>query len=374
MVRTLASNYWVVRGLAGATTEMSAEGEKMYHSEQDPNLEPYLVALNNVIKAADRFLEWLDGLDRTNEEKAFALHKLSEAIEVLHARSKALNSGAEDAARFLRAAGEMQAGYILVEAARVANGGDRTGFRSALDGLRMERVEISDPISVFPFEKDLLQSGVLGSTDEQALKSFKDRAGRTLDNMVLEARDVISTAVEKFTNDLDSFVQELGELANSLSDKGATETVKAGIEKIVSGIKALAEFLKSDSLQEAIDYLREMTKHLDLEHVLAKAFGCEVTKVTIGTLELGASVNRTTLSTADTQMVDLSSRYVLLLKYARRVLTAVGAVGGILVLTGVAAHYTALAVPIAYAVVALTTVIIGMNFAAHKMRGVIASL
>jgi hypothetical protein len=343
----------------------------MNRPEQDPNLEPYMLALNDVIKAAERFQQWLD---KATEEKTFALHKLEEAIEVLHARSKALNSGPDDAARFLRAVGEMQVGYVLVEAAHAANGEDRTGFKSALDGLRMERAEISDPINLFPYEKDLLQSGVLGSTDEEALKSFKDRAGRTLDNMVLEARDVISTAVEKFKKDLDSFVEELGELANSISATGASETVKAGIEKIVSGIKTLAEFLKSDSLREAIDYLKEMTKNLDLEHVLAQAFGCEETKATIYTLELGASINRTTLSIADTQMVDLSSRYVLLLKYARRVLTTVGAVGGILVLTGVGAHYSAMAVPITYAVVAIATVIIGMNFAAHKMRGVIASL
>jgi hypothetical protein len=111
-----------------------------------------------------------------------------------------------------------------------------------------------------------------------------------------------------------------------------------------------------------------------LKSLVAKAFGCKDTKEVIDRVKLGPTVNRVTLSSANARMAELSRQYVLLLDQVRRVLSVVAAVGGMLLLTGVATHYAGPALPIAYALLALATILIGMNFAEVKMRGLIFSL
>jgi hypothetical protein len=76
-----------------------------------------------------------------------------------------------------------------------------------------------------------------------------------LDNMVLEARDVSSSAVKKFKKDFDAFAKALPGLLDSISAQIPREAFRAGLEKIISWLKSLAQFLQSRALQEAIGYL-----------------------------------------------------------------------------------------------------------------------
>lgn len=107
---------------------------------------------------------------------------------------------------------------------------------------------------------------------------------------------------------------------------------------------------------------------------MAKAFAVNGTKIAIGEVKLGPTVNQATLMIAGARMAEFSRQYVLQLKRISRVLTVVGAVGGMLLLTGVATHYVEPALPVVYALMALTTILIGMHFADGKMRGLISSL
>jgi len=187
--------------------------------------------------------------------------------------------------------------------------------------------------------------------------------------MVLEARDVIAASADEFRNSFDSFADELGEMAKSFSAASAGSIVSRGLEKIITGLRLLGEILKSDALQQAIRYMRDVVKNLDLQHVLASAFGCSDTKDAISKLKLYSSANPESLRIADDHMAELSSRYVVLLKQARWVLAAVQAAGSLLVLTGI--HYAALGMPVAYAIVAVATVLIGIDFAHTRMHGLI---
>jgi hypothetical protein len=195
--------------------------------------------------------------------------------------------------------------------------------------------------------------------------------------MVTEAGEVIHGALDKFASKFNEFVKELGELAKSFSSEGASGVIKSGVEWIVSGLKSLGEFLKTDKLQEGADRLKELVGGGEegfLQRILAAAFGCAGTKAKIDALAPSASRSRERIEDAGRRMAELASHYVQLLKNARWVLKAIGVVGGFLILTGVAAHYAALATPIAYAVVALATVLIGMKFARSLVPELIESL
>jgi hypothetical protein len=336
------------------------------------NSELYSHAIGAVIDAGTVFL----GTDQQDkEDKILAAQNFAQAVNRLNAQTSALHDASSVEGPFFQASADMQAGYLLVEVGRAFETGDNTGVRAALARLNAESEEISaGKIAPLFFEADLLEGPTLSANNAEALRIFKQRTKRTLDNMVLEARDVIKVAVDKFKDNFDRFVSELGDLAKSFSAQGAGGIIKAGLEKVISGLKTLAEFLRSDALKEAIGYVGEAIKDFDLQHLLARAFGCDRTKETVEKVELGPSVDRAALRDAGVSMAQLSSRYVLLLKRARWVLSAVGVVGGMLVLTGVAAHYAALSVPIAYAIVTVATVLIGMDFADKRMRTIIASL
>lgn len=341
-------------------------------SSQVQNALSYSQAIDGVIASGDNLLS---SLSRDEKDRTFELNKLVAAVDVLHAETLASKDSPSQAEMtFLTATSEMRGGYLLIAAGRAVETGDRAAVQAALDPLRAERAEIDtgERLLLF-FEADLLQTPAEAPTDDEALEAFKRRAGRTLDNMVLEARDVVNAALNNFKDKFGVFVDELGNLAKSFST-GGSGIIRSGVDKVLSGLKALMEFVKSDTFEEALDRLKEMVKDLDLEHVLAKAFACDKTKQTIAKLQLQPARNKATLRDAGTRMADLASRYVDLLKNARWLLKAVGLVGGLLVITGVAAQYAALGVPIAYALIALATVIIGIHFARSGMGGVIASL
>ena len=84
-------------------------------------------------------------------------------------------------------------------------------------------------------------------------------------------------------------------------------------------------------------------------------------------------MNRTTLRDAGKKMAELASRYVLLLKRARWVTRGIGIVGGLLIITGTV-HVAALGMPIAYTVVAIATLLIGISFVRSGMEEIIASV
>jgi hypothetical protein len=337
------------------------------------NSKAYSKAIWEVIDAGTVFL----GKDQGDQEdKLYAAQKFAQAVDKLSTQTITFhNASSVTEGPFVQASADMQAGYLLIEIGHAVETGDNTGVRSGLARLKAENEEITTgQIVPLFFEADLLEEPTLSGSDEEALKIFKERAKRTLDNMVLEARDVIKAAVDKFKENFDRFASELGDLAKSLSAQGAGGIIKAGLEKVISGLKMLAEFLRSDSLKAAIGYVGEAVKNFDLQHLLATAFRSESTKETIERIELRPPVDRAALRHAGVKMAELSSRYVVLLKRARWVLAAVGVVGGMLVLTGVAAHYAALALPITYAVVTVATVLIGMDFADERMRTLIGSL
>jgi hypothetical protein len=331
-----------------------------------------LQALEDVIAAGDQLIHWLP---ETQEKREFALGKLLKAVDSLDAELATQHETSDPERPFLAAAAEMRTGQLLVEAGRAVETGEGQGVRESLTELKTEREELkAGRVVAFFFDSDLLQPPETASDNSQALEAFKTRATRTLDNMVTEARDVITGAVDKFKDRFDSFESELGELAKSFSSAGARGTIQKGVEKIVSGLKALAEFLKNDRLRDAIKYLRDMLGGVKLENILALAFGCADTKKAITGLTLTAARNRQTMREAGARMADLASRYVLLVKRARWVMAAIGVAGGFLALTGVASHYAALGVPIAYAVVALATVLIGIVFARSLLPDLIASV
>jgi hypothetical protein len=341
-------------------------------SSSAQNSPSYSQAIQTVIDSGNQLVDWLS---RDQEHKTFALNNLTKAVDNLNTSAFALEGSPADVEQpFLKAAAEIRAGYLLIAAGRAVETGDRTGIEQALAQLKAEKAGIdADGIGALFFEADLLQAPPEAATNEEALDIFKTRAGRTLDNMVTEARDVIAAAWAKFKDKLDSFIGELGELAKSFSATG-TGVFRTAVEKVVSGLKSLAEYLKSDSLNDAIGYLKDMVKDFDLEHILAIAFGSAHTKETIQGLALRPPMNRTTLKDAGVRMADVSSRYCKLLKAARWILTAVGVIGGFLVFTPAYVHYATLGIPIAYAVVAVATILIGMTFARSRMGGVIETL
>ena len=337
----------------------------------------YLQAVDRVIAAGDHLV---DCLSSNVEKRTYALSMLVRSIDELQKHALGWPEfGSVYEQSFVRALVEMQAGCLQVSAGRAIESGDRSPIRAALSKLRGERAdEDAARVAALFFDKDLLEFSSESDNDQSALAVFKSRAARTVDNMVEEARDVISTAAEKFKDAFPGFSKELGELSNSFAAQGGNSIVKAGVDKIISGLKMFAEILHSELLQTAIDDLEEVIKEsklkLDFKSVLGKAFRAANTQHAIDKLELRPKLNQTMLKTAETQMAELSRRYVLLLKRARWVLLALATVGSMLVLVGAAALYAAMTMPIAYAVVAVAVVLIGMHFADVELNKLISSL
>jgi len=330
----------------------------------------YSGAINNVIVAGDRVL---DRLSADQARQDYALQRLSGAVETL--LQQTLNAQAPPSSPddlFSTAAVEMQAGYVLIAAGK----GDKNDFNGALENLRAEKSERSgDQVEPLLFDADLLKAPLESATDMAALNDFKGRASRTLDNMVQEADDVFFTAVGQFVKDFDQFWQSLKELVNTFAVNDNVNHV--GAEAVISSLKRLAHVFQSDRLQEMLNRLKDMVKEFKLKdkvhEILEQVYGCEGTKDNIDNLMLSDAVNRTTLLAAGVRMAELSRQYCLVLKQVRRVMAIVSAMGGVLVLAG-AAHYATLGLPVAYALVALATLLIGVTFAEARMRSIISSL
>jgi hypothetical protein len=345
----------------------------MGSSSQPDVLIHYSQAIGNVIAAGDKVVDWLP---RDQQYKSHAFDKLVEAVDELRLHTDKLEQPfSAPCDLFFEAAVQMQAGYLLIEAGRGIESGNNSGIHSALDNLRAEEMaSAGGEVTAQMFEADLLLSPVEGMNDQSALDEFKSRAARTLDNMVTEAHEVLSSALDKFKDTFDEFYEALGKLVNSFSAREGADAIRTGVEKVLSSLNMVAGLLQNERIQQTIESLKEMVHGFDLQQLLAKTFGCRGTKEAIDSVKLSPTVNRATLNAAGARMAELSRQYVLLLKQVRRVLNVVGAVGGILLLTGVAAHYAGPALPVAYAVITLATVLIGMTFADARMRGLISSL
>jgi len=308
----------------------------------------------------------LDRLNKPQPQRDKAVEELSHAVEQWSNQTQRLADAAPDQGErdFLRAAAEVRAGHLVLVAARAAESGDEEALREEIGLVESEQEEAdSGHLVALFFEEDLLSVSTWPSDPEEALQQFKERSVRTLDNMVTETQDVISAAWEKFKSKFDDFVAALGDLAKSFASSGAGGWIHWGIEKIVSGLKALAEFLRSDSLNTAIDYLKQLGANLSPEKMLAAAFHRDGTAQEINSVALKPSTTADQLNAAAQKLAGIATRFVNMMKQARWVLKAIGVAGGLLTLAGVTAAHAALAVPIAYAVVAAAVIIIGMDFA-----------
>ena len=332
----------------------------------------YSGALNNVLVAGDKVL---DRMDADQEHQAYALDRLTDAIEILRQQTVAFTqqlSSPDDL--FSAAAVEMQAGYVLVAAGQ----GDRSIITTALDNLRAEKRErATDQVEPLRFDVDLLKAPAESDTDQKALDDFKQRGVRTLENMVKEADDVFSSAVVQFEKVFDQFWKSFRELANAFAAAQDSGINRVGVEVVISSLKRLDEVFQSERLDEILAGLKDMVERFNLkdkmQQILESIFGYAETKKHIDSLMLSATVNRATLQAASIRMADLSRQYCSVLKQVRRVLTIVGAMGGLLVVAG-AAHYATLGLPVAYALVALATLLIGLTFAESRMRQIIFSM
>jgi hypothetical protein len=308
----------------------------------------------------------LDRLNKPQPQRDKAVEELSHAVEQWSNQVQELAAAAPDQGErdFLRAAAEVRAGHLVLVAAQAAEGGDEKALRDEIGLVESEQQEAeSGHLVALFFEEDLLNVSNRPTDPDKALEQFKERSIRTLDNMVKDTGEVVSLAWDKFKDKFDAFVDALGDLAKSFSSSGAGGWIRWGVEKIVSGLKALAEFLKSASLNTAIDYLKQLGANLSPEKMLAAAFHRDGTKQDIENLSLKPSSTADQLNSTADKLAAIAGRFVNMMKQARWVIKAIAVAGGLLTLVGVTAVHAALAVPIAYAVVAAAVIIIGMDFA-----------
>ncbi|MGA9389788.1 MAG: hypothetical protein WBV69_05005 [Candidatus Sulfotelmatobacter sp.] len=108
---------------------------------------------------------------------------------------------------------------------------------------------------------------------------------------------------------------------------------------------------------------KQLGANLSADDVLAAAFHRDGTEQDIQNLSLKPSSTADQLNSAADQLAAIATRFVNMTKQARWVIKAIAVAGGLLTLVGVTAVHAALAVPIAYAVVAAAVIIIGMDFA-----------
>jgi hypothetical protein len=308
----------------------------------------------------------LDRLNKPQPQRDKALEELSHAAEQWSNQTQELATAAPDQGErnFLRAAAEIRVGQLVVVAAQAAESGDEKALREEIGLVESEQqqAESGHLVALF-FEQDLLNVSNRPTDADEALKQFKERSIRTLDNMVTETSDVVSEAWDKFKDKFDAFVGALGDLAKSFSASVAGGWIRWGIEKIVSGLKALAEFLKSDSLGTAIDYLKQLGANFSPDKVMADAFHRDGTAQDIQNLSLEPSSTADQVNSAAGELAAIATRFVNMMKQARWVIKGIAVAGGLLTLVGVTAVHAAAAVPIAYAVVAVAVIIIGMDFA-----------
>jgi hypothetical protein len=333
----------------------------------------YIGALDSALYAGDSFVAKLT-LDEAARHRA--LNGLPEKFEWLgQTRQPLLDDLQGPEKELYEAAGEMQTGRILIVSAEAAIGRSTViEVREAFHDLAISKKEVetgtSAPLNFLP---DLLRRIEPAKTAGEALEIFKARAGQTLDNMVSEAHEILIDALEKFGKTFESFAKDIADLANSFSSDLSTGILKTGLDKIISGLKALAKILKSESLEAALDTVRDAIKG-GLTTALSAAYGCPATKLQIQNLALTGAMSSESLASASNEMAALSSHYVGLLKQAKRMLAAIGVAGGILALAAASPHIAALGVPVAYAIVFVATVLIGIDYAKTKMQALIGSL
>jgi len=331
----------------------------------------YSETIQKIIDASGELIKHLPE-DQPGKKK-HAFQELADAVEDLRAPTAQMEQEGALSEGVFQAAVDMQAGYLLFEAQRGIECRDRAGIQRAVSNLVAEKkVSEGAPVTEMMFDADLLHPPGKEMTDASALADFKIRAERTLDNMVKEARDVLSIAIKQIKETFDKFSEALEKILHSFS--ASEGVITEGIKKIISSLQQMADLVKDKGLQRIIASLKEMVEGFDLNALLAKVFGCERTKDAITELESRATAKNETFRGAATRMAELSREYVLRLKQMKRLLSIVGFLGGALLLTGVGAAYTQWALPVAYALIALTIIVIGIDFAEIKMRRLISSL
>lgn len=295
--------------------------------------------------------------------RKFIFEKLQNAVDQLAKESRQSSSNAESLpeSQFLQATADMRGAYLLMQAAKTVETGDPAPVKEALSQLQAEAQE--QQAIQLNFEADLLEQTNIPADAGDALKLFQERSVRTLNNMITDARDVISLVIDKFKDKFDDFIGALGDAAQSIAATGKPGLLQRAAEMAVSGLKSLAEFLKNDALQSAIERLREIVKGLKLEDVLAYAFQAKKTEAEFQEIKLRPTTTASVVNGVIQDLTDLAKRFVVLMKRAQWVVKAIPVIGGLLVFTGIGAHYAALGVPIAYAIVAAAVIIIGMDFA-----------
>lgn len=341
-------------------------------SPSHSRLNRYTKTIRNVIDAGKQVIQ---SLPEDQEDKDYAYEELLKVVEDLRIQTGKLEPRYSIFGNLFEAAMEMQAGYLLVEAQRGIERGDKGGIQRALNNLVAEQeASAGNPITDMKFEDDLLRPPARSRTAASALADFKKRAERTLDNMVKEAQEVLSSAIKELKETFDQFFKVLEKLMNSFSPCGGSIAITEAIGKIIGSLKKMAGLLKNQGLKQLLASLKEMVHSLDLEALVAKAFGCAGTKDAVAKLRLSSRMDVAKLHAAGARMAELSQQYVLRLKQMKRLLRVVGALGGVLLLTGVATDYTELSLPVAYALIALTIILVGINFAEIKMRRLVANL
>ncbi len=106
-----------------------------------------------------------------------------------------------------------------------------------------------------------------------------------------------------------------------------------------------------------VEAIKQLGAKLSPDSVLSLVFGCKTTFGQLDALKADTTAAGA-YNYAGKALVAMSRRFVQMMKQARWALAAIGVVGGLLTLTGVAAAHAALAVPIAYAVVGAAVVVI----------------
>ncbi len=319
--------------------------------------------------AAGEYL--LGPLSAQPESRAGALAALCDAAESINSAGLAFE-GREN--EFFQASAELRSAALLLAMRRAADGGDGSILKQSLGTFTLESRDIDAGVfkSAF-FDDDLLAFPSTSASPEDALAVFKTRATRTVDNMLSETFDVLQDAIEKFEKDFARFAVDLASLGGNLSfDSGSPLTKEIG-ERATAGLKKLGEFLRSDDRKEAVNLIQDAIKS-GLKGALSVTLACAKTKDSITNKALRPGMTEEQLTEAGKRMATFSRDFVELLRYAKWTIRAAGAVGGLLILTGVFAHYAPLAAPIAYAIAAAATVLIAIDYARVKIGALVAEI
>lgn len=208
------------------------------------------------------------------------------------------------------------------------------------------------------------------STDDEAVGSYRERAGETLDALVKETYGVAASVIEALKQlDPSAVLKALEGLGGPIKAAVgfADRLITKGVEKIKSAVEALVNFIGNDALTKIKDKLLELWREVSegdfAQSLLAHLLGIHATHEKVAQRLDAGNIDRDSLAEGSDALARLVADYRKHMGVAKKSVAAITFASAVIGWTSLGPQNAALIAGVGYSTVLAAVMLVGMDYA-----------